>query len=260
MGWSIQKPGRALTRAMVAVFAIWLAFAIAVNWGGASRRVFNLFCGDTARILHGEVWRLFTAPFMHEVEGSIGHILATMLGLFFLAPSLEARWGGRRLLGFLYGSAVLSYVFQIPFQLLLPERIVARLVPPLWFGAVPVIEAIVIAFALTFPSREVRLFFVLPVTSRALILMTAGFNILSLIVGAMSPSGTIALFGGMLSGWLLGGGSPSPLRRLWLRHRLRRLDEEARRESKRRPRPAGWRVIPGGGERGGNDSNGRMLH
>ncbi len=250
---------------MAALFAVWLAFAVAINWGGASESVFNLFCGHTGRILRGEVWRLFTAPLMHNVEGSIGHILATMLGLFFLAPSLEARWGGRRLLAFLYGSAVLSYVFQIPFELLLPDRIVGRLVPPLWFGAVPVIEAIVIAFALTFPAREVRLFFVLPVTSRGLILMTAGYNVLTLIVGAMSPSGTIALFGGMLSGWLLGGGSPSPVRRLWLRYRLNRLDNEARRESRRKTRPVGWRVIRGGGgEKDGNDSGhdsgGRMLH
>lgn len=261
----IQKPGRSLMRAMIALFAIWLAFAVAVNWAGASRGVFLLFCGNTRAILDGEIWRLFTAPLMHEVQQSIGHILTTMIGLFFLAPSLEQRWGGPRLLRFLYGSAVLAYCAQLLFGLLLPQSIAERLIPTYWFGAVPVIESIVIAFALTFPDREVRLFFVLPVTARALILMTAGFNVLLLIVGAVTPSGLIAMFGGMFAGWLLGGGSPSPFRRIWLRFRLRQLDSEVRREThQRRSRPADWRVIKGGGGSETDDSNdgsgGGTLH
>lgn len=265
MNWVIQKPGPSLTRVMAGIFAVWLAFAIALNWADASRNVFYSFCGNTRAILSGEIWRLLTAPLMHEVQGSIGHILATMLGLFFLAPSLEERWGGKRLVRFLYASAVLSYVFQMLAEFILPASVVTRLIPPFWYGAVPVVEAVVVAFALTFPGREVRLFFVLPVTSRALILMTGGFNVLMLIVGATSPSGTLALFGGMASGWLLGGGSPSPLRRAWLRYRLRRLDEEARRDSRpRRARPADWRVIEGGDARRKRDSdrgsNGGTLH
>jgi len=80
---------------------------------------------------------------------------------------------------------------------------------------------------------------------------------LYLVAGARPYEGLIAPFGGMLCGWLLGGGSPSPLRRAWLKFRLARLDREARREHSRKPRPnqAGLRVLPGG--RADDDDDGR---
>jgi hypothetical protein len=66
----------------------------------------------------------------------------------------------------------------------------------------------------------------------------------------------------MLAGYLFGGGSPSPMRRLWLKLRLAQLDAEARREAgarKRRVARSGFDVIEGGkAERtdGGSDGNG----
>ena len=42
----LMKPGRALTGVMVALGAIWLMFAIAVNWGGATEDLFLLFCAQ----------------------------------------------------------------------------------------------------------------------------------------------------------------------------------------------------------------------
>ena len=90
------KPGKGLTGVMIALLAVWLLFAIAINWGGASLELFALFCGNTERILDGEVWRFFTAPFMHAATGTIGHILFALLGLFFLGPTLERTWGTGR--------------------------------------------------------------------------------------------------------------------------------------------------------------------
>ena len=176
---------------MIALAAVWLMFAAAINWGGGSRRLFEALCGNTQLILGGQVWRLVTAPLIHEPSGTISHILTVELGLFFLAPSLEQSWGGRRLLRFLALSAILAYGLQILVELLVPASLSARLVPRYWYGAIPAVEAVVIAFALTFKNRTVLLFFVLPVSSRGLILLAVGISTLMLIAGAMGPSGFV---------------------------------------------------------------------
>ena len=266
----LPRPGRALGGAMIALAAVWLMFAAAINWGGGSRRLFEALCGNTQLILGGQVWRLVTAPLIHEPSGTISHILTVELGLFFLAPSLEQSWGGRRLLRFLALSAILAYGLQILVELLVPASLSARLVPRYWYGAIPAVEAVVIAFALTFKNRTVLLFFVLPVSSRGLILLAVGISTLMLIAGAMGPSGFVAPFGGMLAGWLLGGGTPSPLRRWWLNLRLRQLDRQVARSrgrSRSRAVASRFRVIQGGADRkrnngakGGRSGPGNLLH
>lgn len=134
-GW--PRPGRALKGVMIALFAIWLAFALGLNWAGVSDSVFLLFCGNTDAILTGQIWRLFTAPLLHPP--SVWSILFLLIGFYFLTPRLEESWGGARLLRFLLGSAVFAYVFQLVIGLLLPDSLSRKLIPPYWFGAVPVL-------------------------------------------------------------------------------------------------------------------------
>lgn len=246
---AFPRPGKVLRGVLIAIFAIWLAFAIGINWAGASSSVFFLLCGNTERVLQGEVWRLFTAPWMHLPTGTLGHVASAMLGLYFLSHALEERWGSARFARFLFVSALFAYGVQMLFELVLPASLSQRLVGEYWFGAIPVVEAVAIAWALSFRGQVVRLFFVLPVTSRGLIFFVVGMSVLLVIIAAQSPSGLIAPFGGMLAGWLFGGGSPSPWRRAWLKLRLAQLDAEARREGRsrrQRVERTGLKVIEGG--------------
>jgi membrane associated rhomboid family serine protease len=262
------KPGRAVTGVMIAVGAIWLMFALALNWAGASGELFLLFCGSTERILKGEVWRLLTAPWMHVPSGSIGHILTAIIGLLFLAPSLEQRWGGARFLRFFFASSIIAYAFQVLCDVVLPASISQKLVPEYWFGSIPAIEAIAIAWALSFRGQTVRLWFVLPVTSTGLIVFIGAVSVLRIIAGESAPEGLLSPIGGMLAGWLIGGGTPSPLRKAYLRLRLAQLDREASqgaRERKARREASSFRVLEGGKGRepeGQDDdgSNGKLLH
>jgi membrane associated rhomboid family serine protease len=241
------RPGRALKGVMIALFAIWLTFALGLNWAGVSASVFEVFLGNTDAILHGQVWRLFTAPLIHPP--TVLSILFVLIGFYFLTPSLEESWGGARLLRFLLLSALFAYVFQLLVGLLLPQSLAQKLIPPFWYGSTPVLEAVAIAFAMTFKGRVVRLFFVLPVSSRGLILFIVGFSVLAVITLEVPSCGLISPFGGMIAGWLFGGGTPSPARRFWLKLRLARLEREAVRERgarKRRVERSGFRVIEGG--------------
>ncbi|HEY3494174.1 MAG TPA: rhomboid family intramembrane serine protease, partial [Polyangiaceae bacterium] len=144
----LPRPGPALRGVLVTLLAVWLVFAVGINWAGAPESLFYALAGSTERILHGEVWRLFTAPFLHIPSGSISHILMTLLGLYFLSPSLEQRWGPGRFLRFLGGSAVFAYGLQMALELALPASLAGRLVPEYWFGAEPAVSAVSIAWAL----------------------------------------------------------------------------------------------------------------
>ena len=182
-----------------------------------------------------------------------------MVGLFFLAPALESEWGTPRLLRFLAISAVFSYAVQFVLALLLPAPVVERLVPGEWFGAMPALEAVAIAFALSLRNRNVLLFFVLPIGSRGLLIATVGISVALVAADAIGPSGAISPFAGMLAGWLFGGSTPSPARRWWLRWKLRRLELEAIADRERRRTVAKRRfeVLPGGLKK---NQNGRQLH
>lgn len=262
----IQRPGTAVTAVMVALGAIWLMFAIAVNWAGANEDLFLMFCGNTERILHGEVWRLFTAPLMHVPSGTVSHILFALLGLLFLAPSLEAQWGTGRMLRFLMFSAVIAYGFQMLCEMVLPASLAQRLVPEHWFGSFPALEAVAIAWALSFRGQTVRLWFVLPVSSRGMVFFIVAMSLLRVVAAAPGPEGLLSPFGGMLAGWLLGAGTPSPLRRVYLKFRLAQLDREAARgaeAARARRQTSPLRVIEGGRGRPGSGEDGpggKMLH
>jgi len=245
---SLPRPGKALKAALLTLFGVWLAFAVAINWGGASMELFALFAGSNQLILQGQVWRIFTAPLLHHPQ-MLGSILFMLLGLYFLSPSLESAWGPKRYLCFLFWSAVLGYGVQLFVWMLLPGSVAAKLVPPYWFGALPVVEAIAIAWALSFKGQTVRLMLLVPVSSRTLVLFVVGTSILAVVALSDLPSGLIAPFGGMLAGWLLGGATPSPLRRWWLHRQLAATEAELERERRRRRarlESSGLRVIDGG--------------
>jgi hypothetical protein len=74
---SLPRPGRALKGVLIGLLALWLMFAVGINWAGVPEELFLLFCGNAQQILQGEVWRLFTAPLMHQPTGTISRPSAT---------------------------------------------------------------------------------------------------------------------------------------------------------------------------------------
>jgi membrane associated rhomboid family serine protease len=259
---ALPKPGRVLQGILVGLLGIWLMFAMALNWGGADPGLFELFAGNTSAILSGQIWRLFTAPLIH-IPNDPWHVMGVLLGLFFLGPSLEGRWGGKRFGTFLYASAVLAYLCQFAVELALPATAAAKLSTGHWFGGVPAIEALSVAWALTFRGQTVRLLFVLPVTARGLLWFVIGFSVLRLIAVQQTAEGLIAPFGGLAAGWLLGAGTPSPLRRLYLKFRYSQLQRETQRAARdrgQRVKQSRFSVIEGGRRDDDDRPGGKYLN
>ena len=228
---------------MLTLLAIWVMFAVGINWGGGGGALFEFGVGDTQAILSGQVWRLFTAPLLHRPsgDGSVSHIVSVLLGLYFLAPSLEKKWGGKWMLAFLYGSAIVGYLFHMLLQVAIPGPHNASLIQP-WYGALSAVHAVAIAWALSFRGQRVLLMFVLPVSSTILVVFVVGLSVLRLLAAENVPEGLVSPFGAMAFAWLVAGSEPSPLRKLWLKWQLRRLRTKA---AKRDSGPR-LRVITGG--------------
>jgi membrane associated rhomboid family serine protease len=236
------RPGRALIIMMVAVACIWVMFALGLNWAGASGGVLAPFVGDASKVLHGQIWRLVTAALIHHPNDP-WHMLVTVMGLYFLGTSLEERWGARRMLLFLFGSAAFAFALQVAVGALVP-----RVNQPAFFGGLGMIEAVAVAWALAHRNATVRLFFVLPVSGTMLLVFIFVMSVLNVLAVRAPPEGLITPFGGMLAGWLFG--DFSPLRRFYLRIRFKQLQAQsaALRRVSTTPRRSGpsLRVIPGG--------------
>src|SRR4051812_8444943 len=103
VGMRFPKPGKALIGAMLVIGCLWVMIAVGINYGGASVHLLDPFVGDPDRILHGQVWRLVTPALIHAWtgHGAPSHLMTTLLGLYFLAPTPEDRWGSRRMIVFL---------------------------------------------------------------------------------------------------------------------------------------------------------------
>jgi membrane associated rhomboid family serine protease len=239
---ALPKPGKALLGVMVGVTCIWVMFAAARNWGSAGDGVFTPFVGDTAKVLHGQIWRLITAAVIHH-PSEPGHLLTTVGGLYFLGTTLEDRWGPRRMLLFLFGSAAFAFVVQVLLGLLIPKLAAAA-----WFGGLGMVEAVAVAWAMQNRGQVVRLFFVIPVSGMMLLVFVFAMSVLNVLAMKSPTEGLITPFGGMLAGYLFA--DSSPLRRFWLKARLRNLERQAQASGLRtapRSRAAGnLRVIRGG--------------
>jgi membrane associated rhomboid family serine protease len=247
--FGLPKPKKVLITAMVVVSALWIFFATGINWAGGGVDVFSLLTGSDQILKGGEVWRLLTSFMVHQPSGpgSVGHLLTTLMGLYFLGSSLEDSWGPRRFGVFLLISGVFASLLQVVVGLL-----ISNLHQATFYGGLGVIDAIAVAWGLSFKDRQLRLFFVLPVSGMGFIAFVLVMNVLYILANEVRREGLVSPFGGMLAGYLLADGSP--LRRFYLQWKFRRLQSQSEslrgiraaivREKK--PNPAGLRVIKGG--------------
>lgn len=219
------RPGRALRVVLGVIAAVSLAGAIVFNWapgGAAGAEIFEKLTFSPHEVLAGQVWRPFTAALLTSPRG-IGHILFTLIGLYFLSTDLEKRWGPGRFLRFLGVSALLGWAVALAVDLL-------PLAYPIFhrdhlFGASAAITATAIAWSRENANMRVRLFFVLPVSGRYLLWVTIGFCVLNVLYFQEVSEGAIAPFGGVLAGLLLSG-QPSLARRAWLTLKLALLKRQ----------------------------------
>ncbi len=118
-------------------------------------------------VAHGEVWRLLTWSFFEL--SPLGLIFGCLLILMF-GRDLSDVWGARRFLGAYFLLSVLTAGVTT----LLGISFGGGLRQAVYFTVWPVVEALIIAWATLFPTRQMLIYFVLPLGGRNLILFTMG--------------------------------------------------------------------------------------
>lgn len=189
-------------------------------------------------VFFGQLWRLFTWAFFEQ--DALGLIFAA-LALFWFGSDLVRIWGPVRFLASYLGLAGAAAAVTCALALVWPGL---RVHP--YLGAWPVVSALIIAWAICFPTRNILLYFVVPLHGRNLIYATLGGTLLFALLGGVQ--GFVPHFAAQLV--TLAAMRGTPLGQLWARVRF----ELAYRGWRRRAR--GLREVP----RPSRDEPSRWYH
>jgi len=130
-------------------------------------------------VLRGELWRVFTwVLFERDPLG----LLFGGLVLYWAGRDLCEVWGERRFVLFYLGTAAAAGLATTAVALAWPS-----ILGGFWMGVWPAVDALVVAWALLFPFRQILLFFALPVSGRSLLWFTVGGTALYAVFSGLSP-------------------------------------------------------------------------
>src|SRR5579862_4806178 len=123
-------PGLKFTLATIAI--VGLLEALLTHWMGMTETWAALAC-IPEEVLKGQIWRLVTSGFLTDITHPSG-LIFTLVGLYFLSPDLERRWGTARFLWFLAACVALGNVLSIAIDWVAPAAF-PLLHPHLLYGA-----------------------------------------------------------------------------------------------------------------------------
>lgn len=209
-----RRLGEALTfggRVPAAVGGLLLAVILASIAGALQPPLRSAGALSPELVWQGEGWRLFTYAFFET--DPFGLVLGGLV-LWWCGRDLSLAWGGRRFLLAFPGIAAAAAAATCLAALAWPGLMAMVAVGP-W----PVVDALVVAWALRFPGRQILLWFALPVSGRLLLWFTVGGTALYALFFGLAPYLPHLLAEGLTALWLR---APRPrLPRIRLRRRRR---------------------------------------
>ena len=174
----------------VAVYFLW-AFV------PAARGLYSWCTMTPADVVHGQIWRLFTAQYLHDVR-SLNHILFNMIGLYFLGRALERIWSPRKFLVIYTLSGLAGNLLYLLlswsgwfgwFSMQLPL-----------VGASGCILGLLGVCAVLFPRAEVYVYFIFPIKIRTAAIVFAGLFALNIWQRGANAGGDAAHLAGLAFG------------------------------------------------------------
>jgi len=152
-----------------------------------------------APVFHGQIWRLVTYAFCHDVN-SVLHILFNMLFLVWFGATLERMYGTREFVLFYLVAAIASGAAFIALALVLGD-------PTPAIGASGAIMAVMALYAIHFPRDEIYLLGLIRLQIRYLVLIYLAFDlwpVLGALGGGRQSDGVAhaAHLGGLAFGFL----------------------------------------------------------
>ncbi|MBX7106471.1 MAG: rhomboid family intramembrane serine protease [Gemmataceae bacterium] len=148
------------------------------------------------RVIRGEIWRLITSAFLHDQAWQ--HIVFNMLFLWWFGRAVEELYGSREFLAtYLVAAAVSSLAFCIQQWTMNPGKPAAAL------GASGAVTAMLVIYAMHYPTQTVYLFFVIPVPIIVMVALYVVADAIGLMGGRAGESVAFAAhLGGAAFGFL----------------------------------------------------------
>lgn len=191
-------------------------------------------------VLHGQVWRLVTAQYLHD-NTSLMHLLFNMIGLHFLGRPLESMWSPRK---FVVVYTLCGLCGNLFFMLLGVTGAISLQVPAV--GASGCILGLLGVVAVLFPHARILLFFVIPMKIRTAAFLFAGIAYWTILQRGANYGGEACHLAGLGFGvwWAMKGDA------WWLRsgqYRWSRITSRTSRSSatarpKRKPQRGGFQA------------------
>ncbi len=153
---------------------------------------------DVSAILHGQIWRLFTWIFMPTTSLDFFGLLFLLCVLMW-GSSLESMLGNFRMNVFLWGGVILSDVGGILIYVI--TKLTLGTGASIYLSTYYILMSMLLALAICMPEGEVRLYFVLPIKMKWMLV----FELLYLAYIVFNTFKTmIAYANGTWLGWVLG--------------------------------------------------------
>jgi membrane associated rhomboid family serine protease len=134
----------------------------------------------------GWIWQLVTYPFMSEDPWKF---LVSLSGIYFLGPSVEARIGYKRFLGFFFGTTVISALIGIALSL------TGAIGQGSAFSMIAPANALLMTFYLFDPDAPIMAFFVLQIPVKWLVLLFVALETAYLLLSHFNLFYCVALAG-----------------------------------------------------------------
>lgn len=134
------------------------------------------------RLVHGEVWRLFTYPWLAATP--FGLVVSTVV-LYLFGSSQEQLWGTRRFVRFVGLTIVGAGVIAVPLGYLL-GALLPFVDDPVALGPDAIIDAMLMTMALDAPRSRILFGFVLPLEARTFVWLMVGLDVVNGIMAQVS--------------------------------------------------------------------------
>jgi membrane associated rhomboid family serine protease len=164
------------------IVATVLTSLVAAVGGRSGLGLHQLLLLDTGAVWQGEIWRLVTWVL---VESDPLNLLFGGLVLYWFGRDLVDAWGARRFLVTYFAVPAVAGVLASLLSLAWPGLEAYR-----FAGFWVALDALVVAWGLNHPFRQILLFFAVPVSGKALVWITVGGTALFALftgVGAFVP-------------------------------------------------------------------------
>ncbi len=155
----------------------------------------ELFSLKPDRVIRGEVWRLLTCAFLHS-EHDIWHVVMNMLVLWWFGSEVEEIYGPKEFLATYLAAALFSSLAFVGYEYAVHPQQVQSAV-----GASGAITAMMVLFALHYPTRTMLFMMIIPVPALLLVSLYVALDIFRML-GA--PNGSHIAFAAHLGGALFG--------------------------------------------------------